>query len=93
MLIDRYIKQNIPYQYINSFNMDYTDLAKIFDFDHISNTILGLKFSNNAMGLIVNLKHSDNQYGWDIFTDPAKLYTLKALANGNSIDFSKLDLI
>ncbi|MGS2761682.1 hypothetical protein [Sinomicrobium sp. M5D2P9] len=62
------------------------ELGKVFDFDYTGNT-LKIVFSADARERIINLRHGDYEYGWDLFTDPFKIKLLKELAKGNVVDF------
>lgn len=91
-LIRHFIEVNSPSN-VNLYSFTSSDLGKIFDFDYRGINNFGLKFSDYAMSLILEIEHEDNIYGWDLFRDTGKKYILKALANGNLVDFSLVNQI
>jgi hypothetical protein len=88
IFIDRNTPNNVDF--LSSFTD--ADLGLIFDFDYRGIDYLGLKFSDYAMSLILEIEHGDNQYDWDLFLNPIKLQLLHAIADGGNVSFEDIDI-
>ncbi|WGH74308.1 hypothetical protein P8625_09285 [Tenacibaculum tangerinum] len=89
--IKHFIKVNSPSN-VDLSSFTNADLGKIFDFDDRGINNFGLKFSNYAMSLILEIEHGDNEYGWDLFLDPSKMEILHSIADGNTVTFEDIDI-